>query len=45
MTCNYNKNLPHIQILSHPISKIDHFFILESYNNRLRKVKMEWVRS
>ena len=25
MSCNYNKNLPHIQILSHPNSKIDHF--------------------
>ena len=25
MTCNYNKNLPHIQILSHPNSKIGNF--------------------
>ena len=25
MTCNYNKNLPHIQILSHPKSKIGNF--------------------
>ena len=25
MTCNYNKNLPHIQILSRPKSKNDHF--------------------
>ncbi len=25
MTCNYNKNLPHIQILSRPNSKNDHF--------------------
>ena len=39
MTCNYNNNLPHIQIRSHPKSKIGQFFILESYNNRLRKVK------
>ena len=26
MSCNYNKNLPHIQILSHPNSKIGQFF-------------------
>jgi hypothetical protein len=25
MTCNYNKNLPHIQIRSHPKSKIGNF--------------------
>ena len=25
MTCNYNNNLPHIQILSRPNSKIGHF--------------------
>ena len=25
MTCNYNKKLPHIQILSHPNSKIGNF--------------------